>query len=382
VTKQSPDREPLISDTQPDITATSSRDAGEFHTIVVGAGPAGVMAALEAADAGPVLLADRSAMPRNKSCGGMLNEYAQRFLAEWGSVPRRLILDPEHVNFRYVDWDRKIAKPTTLRFVNVDRAGFDDWLVSLLPDNVTVVGRHELEAFEENGGTVSVRFKTPDGPVTASARFLIGGDGARSRTRRLLGVPNTSNYVTLQDFVEHDGGLESYFDCIYLRDVGDEFAYAYVVPKGDRAIVGSVFYPKTIRPGDKQDVVVERLRERLPSLGAQVYREACVALNVRAPGDVVTGRGRVLLAGEAGGFMSPTSGEGISYAMNTGREAGKAVAASRNGEAVSTYTAATAHVASNIRRKLRWLPFMESPAGKYLAGFVPTPIVSKVTEGL
>jgi hypothetical protein len=25
---------------------------------------------------------------------------------------------------------------------------------------------------------------------------------------------------------------------------------------------------------------------------------------------------------------------------------------------------------------------LESPAGKYLAGFVPTPIVSKVTEGL
>jgi flavin-dependent dehydrogenase len=361
---------------------TSEADLGEFHTIVVGAGPAGVMAALEAAKAGPVLLAERAAMPRNKSCGGMLNDYAQRFLAEWGPVPPDLILDPEHVNFRYVDWDRRISKPTALTFVNVDRAGFDDWLVSLLPGNVMVVGRHELERFSDEGGQVVARFKTPDGPVTAAARFMIGGDGARSQTRRLLGVPNTANYVTLQDFVEHDGGLEPYFDCIYLRDVGDEFAYAYVVPKGDRAIVGSVFYPKTIRPGDKQDVVVERLRERLPSLGPALFREACVALSVRAPADIVPGRGRVLLAGEAGGFMSPTSGEGISYAMNTGREAGKAVAASLNGEAVAAYAASTAHVASNIRRKLRWLPFMESPAGKYLAGFVPTPIVSKVTEGL
>jgi flavin-dependent dehydrogenase len=188
--------------------------------------------------------------------------------------------------------------------------------------------------------------------------------------------------VTLQDFVEHDGGLEPYFDCIYLRDVGDEFAYAYVVPKGDRAIVGSVFYPKTIRPGDKQDLVLARLRERLPSLGTALFREACVALSVRSPGDIVPGRGRVLLVGEAGGFMSPTSGEGISYAMNTGRAAGRAVAASHNGEAVVAYGASTAHVTSNIRRKLRWLPFMESRAGKYLAGFVPTPIVSKITEGL
>jgi flavin-dependent dehydrogenase len=359
-----------------------AKDLGEFHAVVIGAGPAGVMAALEAAKAGPVLLADRSSMPRNKSCGGMLNGYAQRFLAEWGQVPRRLVLSPESVNFRYVDWDRKISKPTALSFVNVDRAGFDDWLVSLLPDNVTVVGRHELEAFTETGHAVHVRFKTPDGPVDANARFLVGCDGARSRTRRLLGIANCSTYVTIQDFVRIEGDLEPFFDCIYLRDIGDEFGYAYIVPKGDKAIVGSVFYPKTKRPGDKQDFVLKRLRERIPALGEPLYREGCVALNVRDPGDVVPGRGRVLLAGEAGGFMSPTSGEGISYAMFTGRDAGRAVAASHNGEAVETYAGSTANISANIRRKLRWLPFMESRAGKYMAGFVPTPIVSKITEGL
>ena len=37
---------------------------------------------------------------------------------------------------------------------------------------------------------------------------------------------------------------------------------------------------------------------------------------------------------------------------------------------------------ADIRRRLRWLPFMESRVGKYLAGFVPTAIVSRVTQGL
>lgn len=376
-----------VTDTSKTATAPASaeapvRDAGTFHTIVVGAGPAGVMAALEAAKAGPVLLAERSSMPRNKSCGGMLNEYAQRFLSAWGEVPEELVLSPKYVHFRYVDWDRKIAKPTQLRFINVDRAGFDDWLVSLLPDNVTVVARHELESVIDEGGNVRVRFKTPDGPVEAEGHYLVGADGARSKTRRLLGAENCATYVTIQDFVELEGDLEPYFDCIYLRDVGDEFGYAYVVPKGDKAIVGSVFYPKTRKPGDKQDLVVQRLRERLPALGEPLYREGCVALNVRTAGDVVRGQGRVLLAGEAGGFMSPTSGEGISYAMFTGRDAGRAIASASNGEALSAYTQASADVAANIRRKLRWLPFMESRTGKYLAGFVPTPIVSKITEGL
>ena len=358
------------------------RDLGSYSTIVIGAGPAGVMAALEASAKGTVLLAERGGLPRNKSCGGMLNEYAQDFLARFGEIPARLVLDPEHVRFRYVDWDRRIAKPTTLTFVNVDRAGFDEWLMSLLPDGIVVAERHELTGFEQTEERVRLTFKTPDGTASAEAEAVIGCDGARSRTRRLLGVASTSTYVTLQDFVHHEGGLEPYFDCIYLRDIGDEFGYAYVVPKGSRAIVGSVFYPGTKRPWEKHDLVLELLRNRMPALGESLEREAAVALSVRSPGDVVCGSGRVLLAGEAAGFMSPSSGEGISYALNTGREAGAAVARAGGREALGAYTRATAPVTANIRRKLRWLPFMESRAGKYLAGFVPAPLVSRVTKGL
>jgi flavin-dependent dehydrogenase len=167
-----------------------------------------------------------------------------------------------------------------------------------------------------------------------------------------------------------------------MRGIGDCYAYSYIVPKGDSAIVGAVFYPKTKRPYEKHDVTLEILRKALPQLGTSFKREASVALYVRQAEDVVSGAGRVLLAGEAGGFMSPTSGEGISYAMNTGMLAGRSIAASRPGDSCEGYGRAVAHVARNIRRKLKWLPFMESSWGKYLAGFVPTPLVSRVTKGL
>lgn len=352
-----------------------------YSTLVVGAGPAGVMAAYHAAAAGPVLLIDASGLPRDKSCGGMLNEYTQQFLKAYGSLPQDLILDPAWVSFRYRDWDRKVLKPTELRFSNVDRRGFDDWLVSLLPDNVTVAGGTQLTSFTQNGGPVMTSLNRSGAEFRVACDTLVGCDGPRSSVRRSLGLGSVATYVTLQDFCVCDGELEPFFDCIYLRDIGDSFAYAYVVPKGDTAIVGSVFYPKTKRPYEKHDHVLEILRAALP-LGRSVKREAWVALSVRAPGDVVAGGGRVLLAGEAGGFMSPTSGEGISYALNTGRLAGEAIAGSRRGEALKGYEAATAHITSNIRRKLKWLPFMESRAGKYLAGFVPAPLVSRVTKGL
>lgn len=352
-----------------------------YETIVAGAGPAGVMAALHAAAAGPVLLVDASVLPRDKSCGGMLNAYSQEFVSEFGDIPADMVLEPARVNFRYHDWDRKILKPTQLEFLNVDRREFDDWLVSLLPDNVTVAGATSVVGFEQDADEVRAILKNGGEAQTIACSNLVGADGPRSSVRRQLGVGSVATYITLQDFCRIDGDIEPFFDCIYMRDIGDSFGYAYVVPKGEVAIVGSVFYPRTKRPHEKHDQALATLREKLP-LGESVKREAWVALSVRKPEDIVPGRGRVLLAGEAGGFMSPSSGEGISYALNTGRMAGTAITSASGNAAIAAYEAATRQIARNIARKLKWLPFMESRAGKYMAGFVPTPIVSHITKGL
>lgn len=354
----------------------------QYTTVVAGSGPAGVMAAYQAAKRGPVLLVDAAVLPRDKSCGGMLNEYSQEFLeGRFGSLPDDMVLEPAYVNFRYHDWDRRILKPTQLRFLNVDRSRFDSWLVGQLPESVTVEGATSVTGFTQSADKVCVTLKCGDIQRVVECEYLIGADGPRSGVRRQLGVGSVATYVTLQDFCEVDGDLEPYFDCIYMRDIGDSFGYAYVVPKGPVAIVGSVFYPKTKRPHEKQEQVLELLRRTLP-LGVSVKREAWVALSVREPGDVMRGEGRVLLAGEAGGFMSPSSGEGISYALNTGWLAGSAVAEASGATALAAYEGSSRHVAENIRRKLKWLPFMESRAGKYLAGFVPTPVVSHITKGL
>jgi flavin-dependent dehydrogenase len=352
-----------------------------YSTIVVGAGPAGVLAALHAAERGPVLLADASALPRSKSCGGMLHELSLATLRPYGTLPEDIVAEPRTVHFRYHDWDRRIMRTTELAFLNVSRAGFDEWLVGLLPDAVDVVARTALTGFTQDERAVTAEFRTEEGLITVTADLLIGADGARSQVRRTLDIRESSSYVTLQDFVTLEGEIDPVFDCIYMRDIGDEFGYCYVDPKDGVALIGSVFYPRTKRPWEKQDQIVALLRERLPQLGERVERESAAALYLRSPEDILPGWGRVLLAGEAGGFMSPTSGEGISYALRTGRDAGIAAAGGPDG-ALHRYTQTTSPIVSDIRRRFRWLPFMESRAGKYLAGFVPTPIVSRVTMGL
>lgn len=353
-----------------------------YDTVVAGAGPAGIMAAYHAAERGDVLLIDASSLPRDKSCGGMIHELTRDALAEYGEIPESIVLAPRYVNFRYVDWDRDVRKPTELAFLNVDRAGFDDWLVSLLPANVEVVGSAALTGFAQDADGVRVTGKSGAEAFDVSCANLIGADGARSAVRRALGVDAGSTYVTLQDYVEFDGELPPYFDCIYARSLGDAFGYGYIMPKGRVAVVGSVFYPRTKRPWELQDRLLEILRAEMPQIGASVKREACAALYLRTPADVVPGRGRVLLAGEAGGFMSPTSGEGISYAVRSGILAGKSIAGADGAGALTAYEAATLGLRRDIFRRLRWLPFMESRAGKYIGGLTPTWLVSRITEGL
>lgn len=352
-----------------------------YATIVVGAGPAGILAARHAAERGSVLLVEASSLPRDKSCGGMLHHLSLETLRPYGEVPEAIVSTPRTIHFRYHDWDRGIRKVTTLEFLNVSRAGFDEWMLGLLPDNVEVIAKASLAGFSQDSERVTASIVVDGEAAEVTADLLIGADGARSQVRRTLGIRDSASYVTLQDFVTISGPIEPYFDCIYMRDIGDEFGYAYVVPKGDVALIGSVFYPHTKRPWEKQDRVVSLLREQIPQLGEKVHRESAAALYLRSPDDILPGHGRVLLAGEAGGFMSPSSGEGISYALRTGRDAGIA-AAGDPARALDRYLEFTGTIRSDIRRRFRWLPFMESRTGKYLAGFVPAPIVSRVTQGL
>jgi flavin-dependent dehydrogenase len=340
------------------------------------------MAAYHAAERGTVLLIDASPLPRDKSCGGMIHELTRDALALYGTIPDSIVLEPRYVNFRYVDWDRGVRKPTKLAFLNVDRAGFDDWLVSLLPENVEVLGGTALTSFTQDDSSVTITARSDREDLSVSCANLVGADGARSAVRRTIGVDAGTTYVTLQDYVELDGTLEPYFDCIYMRSLGDGFGYGYVMPKGKVAVVGSVFYPKTKRPWEKQDRLLEVLRAQMPQLGATVKREACAALYLRTKADVVAGSGRVLLAGEAGGFMSPTSGEGISYAVRSGILAGRAIADNQAVDALASYTRSTAPLRNDIGRRLRWLPFMESRFGKWAGGLTPTWVVSRITRGL
>jgi flavin-dependent dehydrogenase len=64
-----------------------------WNAIIIGAGPAGAMAACELAAAGDVLLVDKAAFPRAKVCGCCLNGAALDQRPRWA---RKLNLGTWH----------------------------------------------------------------------------------------------------------------------------------------------------------------------------------------------------------------------------------------------------------------------------------------------
>jgi flavin-dependent dehydrogenase len=107
--------------------------------------------------------------------------------------------------------------------------------------------------------------------------------------------------------------------------------YAYVFPKRDHVNVGIGYVLQHYResigvaPYALQERFVDHLRERGVVEGASM-RENFTPFHIPVGGPLRRpGRGRVLLAGDAGGFVNGFTAEGIHYAMVTGELAAKAI---------------------------------------------------------
>jgi len=353
----------------------------DVKTLVVGAGPSGFAAAYYACPAGDVLIIDSFTLPRDKSCGGMIHPLSLDILKEIAPIPEEMLLEPRSVYFRYNDWDRNIIRDTDLEFLNLDRAPFDEWIMKQLPEEVQVMdGTRYLSHVERADGRLEVKAVKGGGEIAILCDFLVGADGARSKVRKNLGLGEFDKYITLQDFCILEGEIAPAFDCFWFSEI-PELGVGYIIPKSERVLVGLVYYPGTLGAHKLQDRGLEILRERLP-IGESIKREAWIAPKHKSINDICPGRGRVLLTGEAGGYISPTSGEGISWALDSGRAAGRAIAQNLGDATLATYAAGVEHLRKDIRRRLWAFPLMNTRWGKTLMGYVPRSLISKATHYL
>lgn len=302
----------------------------DVDVLVVGGGPAGATAAWDLARAGySVLLLDRDGRP--KPCGGAV---PPRLLEEF-EIPPALLVARVGAARMVAPSTRQVDMPIDGGFVGmVDRLDFDRWLrqrAALAGARLLIDEVQEMDRCPESG---RVRVRTAGG-LALRARFLVGADGARSAVARqwIPGASRVRYVAAYHEIIASPAPAAGGFapdrcDVYYQGEVSPDF-YGWVFPHGATTSVGV----GSAQRGFSLRGAVGTLRERAGLEGARTVRREGAPIPLRPLRRWDNGRD-VLVIGDAAGVVAPASGEGIYYAMASGRYAAQALhAALQSGDA-------------------------------------------------
>ncbi len=230
-------------------------------------------------------------------------------------IPKDILVDPQLIAVRIIDLTNHLERLYQRFYLNMDRDKFDKWLVSLLPQNVDKKYNALFRNFDEIPGGYEVRYLYHEKELSAKTRVIIGADGAFSRIRNSISkdinIPET--YIAIQEWYECPTTIP-YFTAIFDEETTD--FYSWIIPKANCLLLGS-----TLKPRENPREKYERLKMKLKKLGFhldhKVKTEGAFIYRPKKASQLYVGRDRIALVGEAAGCISPSSAEGISYALKT-----------------------------------------------------------------
>ncbi len=283
-----------------------------YDVAVVGAGPAGSVFARELSRLRPelsVILVDGQTEENKKPCGGLLAPDAQKALAEFDlTLPKDILSDPQIFTVETIDLASGCVRYYQRHYLNMDRYLFDRWLLSLVPSEVKVITDRVKDIRREESGFI---LSLSDSEIRANE--IVGADGASSIVRRRMGIRLPKTYISVQEWFKHEGGLP-YYSCIFDSKTSD--SCSWTVGKDGYMIFGGALERKGCSDAfDEQKRRFEAFVGR--SLGEPIKREACQVVSPRRPSDLCCGGIGFYLIGEAAGFISASSFEGISSAVTS-----------------------------------------------------------------
>jgi len=292
-----------------------------FDVIIVGGGPAGSSAAKRAGELGlETLLFEKEQFPRYKACGGGVTKQALSYLGfDLPPHLREATIFAARVHFENGSIEARVETPLA---VMVSRSAFDAFLLEKARGSgVTVNMGERVRGVEEKGNAVEV--VTDQG--TYEAAFVIVGEGAEGMLKHLVRRKDRGDEYGVCLVAEipcEDTSSEYPRDAIDIHFGIGGMGYGWVFPHGDYYSVGIGGLAKSLR----------RPRETM----AGFVQTRGFDPNHRVTGHVIPVGGigrtlasqRILLAGDAAGFLDSFTGEGIAYAIRSGQLSAEVIAGS------------------------------------------------------
>lgn len=305
----------------------------EFDVIIIGGGPAGIAAAKKLSESNlKFCIIEKEKFPRMKLCGGGLTSKSQDVLEELNlNYQIEQIIEIVKIEYKKKIYDWKMDRP----IIMVDRKTFDN-------DNLNQIKELGIPVYEEEIVERIENNKIITNNHEFNFKYLIFADGINGFSKKYTKVNNTGYCIeTDVKNITRDNALFSFNATLD--------GYGWIFPKKDKITIGlgkfkntKADYKKMLHDFSKRnDIDLANIKLLgFPIPNGNLVKNPVIDNNK-------------ILVGDAAGLADPVTGEGIYYALLSGKLSAEAIIrANKTGESLEKiYQEKTKHIYKSLKKK-------------------------------
>lgn len=299
-----------------------------YDVVIVGAGPAGSLAAKKCAEFGlKTLLVEKKPLPRDKVCTGMvMGRIAQEIVEkEFGTIPDSVLTRPGYLSGYMLHVPGVEPQPIEHRMPFAWRRDLDFWMTRKAKDaGVEIRDRVNITSVVQTGEKCIISLDDEK----VETKFIIGADGAKSTIRGIM-YPNLKFvYRTVyRECYKGELNLDPNYFHLFFPSSQPRPRFN-VNHKGNSYLI----------EGNLKELKTE-ITGCLTPYGFQedykpLWKDGCLDAPCLEQGTPVRSFipvvGNILVVGDAAMLQMPVTGEGIGMALKSGLFAAQSIADSIN----------------------------------------------------